>query len=92
LQAGGLFIKAESENDGASGLEFFLEQGFNRCAVVGLALSLWQVRSVEPAQYPNQPILVIGAPSSPDDFAYKQPSLSDLTRGGETNPVYVVPS
>ncbi len=39
LHAANLFVKAKSKNDSASRFELFLEQGFNGCAVSGLALA-----------------------------------------------------
>jgi hypothetical protein len=38
LHAARLFVKAESENNRASGLESFLDQTFNGCAILGFSV------------------------------------------------------
>jgi hypothetical protein len=71
LQAASLFVKAKSENDGASRFKFFLEQSFNRCAVLGLSLAPRQARRQRRVQYPDESALIIGASPAPDELACK---------------------
>ena len=74
LQAAGLFVKAKSENGSAGRFKFFLEQCFNRGAVLGPSLAPQQVRRQRGVQYPDKSALIIAASPAPDKLACEFPS------------------
>ena len=70
MEAARLFVKAESENNGASGLESFLEQSFDGYAMWGgKCLAPLERRNDRRIQYPDQATLVIRASPAPNEFA-----------------------
>lgn len=80
LQTTNLFVKAKSANDGSGRFKSFLEQSFNRRAVLRLAYGRREglARHI---QYPNQPALIVGASPAPDKFACRHSSKPSETQG-----------
>lgn len=70
MKAARLFVKAESENNGASGLKPFLEKSFNGYTMCrGQCLAPLQRRNHRRIQYPDQAALVVRASPAPNEFA-----------------------